>query len=113
MRADGPAEVEADEVNEVVDLKRAAVLGDPIVCVEIVTQDERGQGALPFKVLPSPKEPTQAQRDRHNMSLSIRGLVPDMRGDTTPQRPSPVAYAGARPRSSLARWRLRIRQEYR
>ena len=33
----------------------------------MVTLDERGQGALPFKMLPSPKEPTQAQRERHNI----------------------------------------------
>ena len=56
-----------DEDDAVVDLKRAAVLGEPIVGIEQVTLDERGQGAVNFKILPSPKEPTPAQRERHNI----------------------------------------------
>ena len=43
-----------------IDLKKAAVLGDPIVGVEVITQDHRGQGAIAARPLPSPREPTQA-----------------------------------------------------
>ena len=50
------------------DLKKIAVLGDMIVGEEAVTLDERGQGALAARVLPSPKEPTQAAIDRHNIT---------------------------------------------
>ena len=65
------AEVEAApqvvDQDNVVDLKKEAVLGDLIVGVESVTLDARGQGALPVRILPSPKEPTQAEIDRHNV----------------------------------------------
>ena len=53
---------------EVKNLKDWAVLSEPIVGVEVVTLDERGQGALPPKELPSPKEPTPAARARHNLT---------------------------------------------
>ena len=51
-----------------IDLKKMAVLGEPIVGIEAVTLDEKGQGALPARALPSPKEPTPAERDRHNLT---------------------------------------------
>ena len=55
--------------DEVVDLKRAAVLGDPIVGVEAITYDDaHGKGALPARPLPSPREPSQAEIDRHNLT---------------------------------------------
>ena len=57
-----------DEAEVVVDLSKEAVLGEPIVGVEVVTLDSQGQGALPARALPSPKEPTQAERDRHNLT---------------------------------------------
>ena len=49
------------------DVSKVAVLGEPVVGIEMVTLDERGPGARPFKILPSPKQPTQAQIDRHNI----------------------------------------------
>ena len=49
------------------DLKKVAVLGEPIVGVESVTLDEHGQGGLAPRILPSPREPTQAEIDRHNV----------------------------------------------
>ena len=57
MDSDGP-----------IDLKKAAVLGDPIVGIEVVTLDHRGQGGIAAVQLPSPKEPTQAAIDRHNLT---------------------------------------------
>ena len=51
-----------------IDLRKVAVLGEPIVGIESVSYDERGQGALPAKGPPSPKEPAQAARDRHNLT---------------------------------------------
>ena len=53
---------------EVRTLKEWAVLSEPIVGVEVVTLDERGQGALPPQALPAPKEPTPAVRARHNLT---------------------------------------------
>ena len=44
---DAVAKLEVED--EVVDVKRAAVLGEPVVGVEIVTLDERGPGALPLQ----------------------------------------------------------------
>ena len=61
--AQGPEQVDEEEV---VDTRKVAVLGEPIVGVDAVTFDERGQGALQAEGLPSPKEPTQAARDKHN-----------------------------------------------
>ena len=49
--------------DDVVDLKGVAVLGDPVVGVEVVTLDERGPGALRVRPLPSPQEPTPAERE--------------------------------------------------
>ena len=62
---DGEPLVDEDEV---VDLKKAAVLGDLVVGTEAVTLNHRGQGALKARVLPSPKEPTQAAIDAHNIT---------------------------------------------
>ena len=53
--------------DEVVNLEEVAVLGDKIVGTEIVTLDERGPGALKVQPLPSPQEPTPAERERHNV----------------------------------------------
>ena len=50
------------------DLKGVAVWGDPIVGTDVVTYDERGPGALVATPLPSPKEPTPAARERHNLT---------------------------------------------
>ena len=51
------------------DLKGSAMLGEPIVGVEVVTYDEKqGQGAFAARPLPSPKGPRQAEIDRHNMT---------------------------------------------
>ena len=58
----------AADGDEAIDLKKAAVLGEPIVGVEAITLDHRGRGALPARPLPSPKEPTQAAIDRHNLT---------------------------------------------
>ena len=56
------------EVDDVVDLKGTAVLGEPIVGEEVVTFDERGPGALSARPLPSPKQPTPAQVALHNLT---------------------------------------------
>ena len=60
------AAVAAEEAG-VIDLRRAAVLGEPIVGNEMVTLDKRGSGAVPFRILPSPRQPTPAQIERHNI----------------------------------------------
>ena len=49
------------------DLKKAAVLGEPIVGIESVTLDHRGQGARSARILPSPKELSPAEIARHNI----------------------------------------------
>ena len=54
--------------DDVVDLKGTAVLGEPIVGIEVVTHDERGQGALAARPLPTPKQPTPAQIAQHNLT---------------------------------------------
>ena len=54
--------------DQVADLKAHAALGEAIVGVEAVTFDARGQGALSPRALPAPKEPSQAERDRHNLT---------------------------------------------
>ena len=59
--------VEPESIDEEVDFKEA-VLGDPIVGTEVVTRDDRGQGALSPRGLPSPKEPTPAARELHNLT---------------------------------------------
>ena len=56
------------EADDVIDLKGTAILGEPIVGTEVVTLDERGQGALPARALPSPKQPTPAQVALHNLT---------------------------------------------
>ena len=50
------------------DLKGVAVLGDPIVGVEVVTYDARGPGALPARALPSPNETAPAARAAHKLT---------------------------------------------
>ena len=52
----------------VLDLRKVAVLGEPIVGQEVVTLDEHGPGAIKARGLPSPKEPTQAARDLHYLT---------------------------------------------
>ena len=59
-----PSVIDRDDV---VDLKKEAVLGEVSVGVEAVTLDQRGQGALKARILPSPREPTHAEIDRHNV----------------------------------------------
>ena len=59
--------VQEDE-EPVADLQRHGVLGKPIVGIEVVTHDHRGQGALAAKPLPAPKAPTPAARARHNLT---------------------------------------------
>ena len=53
-----PVEVKL-ECDDVVDLRNAAVLGDPVAGKDVVTLDERGPGALVARALPSPKQPHQ------------------------------------------------------
>ena len=65
---DAHAEVDVALDDEVHDLKGVAELGDPIVGTEVVTLDARGPGALAATPLPSPKEPTPAARERHNLT---------------------------------------------
>ena len=57
-----------DDNDGPIDLKRAAVLGEPTVGIEAVTWDHRGQGGIAARPLPSPKELTQAAIDRHNLT---------------------------------------------
>ena len=57
-----------DVTDTVADLRGVAVLGDPIVGVEVVTLDHRGPGAIQATALPSPKEPTPAQREKHHLT---------------------------------------------
>ena len=59
--------IEPESIDEEVDFKQA-VLGDPIIGTDIVVKDDRGQGALSPRALPSPKEPTPAERERHNLT---------------------------------------------
>ena len=66
--ADGSVAAQLEDDKDLVkDLKGSAVLGDLIVGTEAVTLDSRGKGAPAARVLPSPKEPTQAAIDRHNV----------------------------------------------
>ena len=65
----------AGDADEVVNLQEVAVLGDKIVGVEVVTHDEHGRGALAVNPLPSPQEPTPAERERHNVSGHIKYAV--------------------------------------
>ena len=65
---DGQRDVVEAEDDFVRDLKGVALLGDPIVGVEIVTLDERGPGAVAARALPSPNEPTPAARAAHNLT---------------------------------------------
>ena len=65
----GDGQVVVGELDDTgVDLKGTAVLGDPIVGVDIVTFDENGPGARAARALPSPREPTPAQRAAHNLT---------------------------------------------
>ena len=64
----GRTEVDSDLDDVVHDLKGVAVLGDPIVGTDVVTYDDRGPGALVATPLPSPKEPTPAAREKHNLT---------------------------------------------
>ena len=59
--------IEPEPVDEEVDF-RQAVLGDPIVGTAVIVSDSRGQGAVSPRTLPSPKEPTPAARERHNLT---------------------------------------------
>ena len=52
----------------VADPRGVAVLGEPIVGVEVVTLDEKGPGVIQAKALPSLKEPTPAARALHNLT---------------------------------------------
>ena len=63
----GPSEAVGGEVDDdyVLDPKGIAILGDPIVGVEVVTLDERGPGALAARALASPNEPTPADLRRY------------------------------------------------
>ena len=66
-----PSSVKDDaglEADDVVELKGTAVWGEPIVGAEVVMYDERGQGALQARALPSPKQPTPAQIALHNLT---------------------------------------------
>ena len=54
--------------DEVRDLKGVTVRGEPVIGTAVITLDERGQGARPAIPLPSPKEPTQAAREIHNLT---------------------------------------------
>ena len=56
------------DADNVVDLKGSAALGEPIVGVEVITLDERGQGALPARPLPAPKQPAPEQVALHNLT---------------------------------------------
>lgn len=58
----------ADDDDFVQDIKRVAVLGDPIVGLEVIPLDEHGPGALPARALASPPAPTPAQRAAHNLT---------------------------------------------
>ena len=68
----GPASKQAADTklsrDDVTDLKGTAVWGEPFVGVEVVTLDERGEGALPARPLPSPKQPTPHQVALHNLT---------------------------------------------
>ena len=65
----GEAGAQVVDEDHVVDLKNAAVLGDSIVGIEAITYDDKtGKGALFARPLPSPKEPSQAEIDRHNLT---------------------------------------------
>ena len=66
----GQSEAVGGEVDDdyVLDPKGIAILGDPIVGVEVVTLDERGPGALAARALASPNEPTPAARAAHNLT---------------------------------------------
>ena len=75
LKVMGPAGKEVDVQDEdvledeVPDVSKYAVLGEPIVGRESVTYSEKtGQGALQVKPLPSPKEPTAAEKARHNIT---------------------------------------------
>ena len=70
---DGAEGVEAEPVVdvEVKNLKDFAVLGEPIVGIDKVVLDDRGQGALPPKMMPSPNEPTPAARALHRDPASF------------------------------------------
>ena len=52
----------------VLDVKKHAVLDEATVGVEAVVLDGRGQGALTPRPLPTPKEPTAAAREKHNLT---------------------------------------------
>ena len=63
--------------DEIKNLKDHAVLGERIVGIEKVTLDERGQGALSPRMMPSPREPTPAARARASQfdTFTLRALV--------------------------------------
>ena len=66
----GQGEVSEQDLDEefVADLKGVAVLGEPIVGVELVTLDANGPGALAAHALASPNEPTPAAMAAHNLT---------------------------------------------
>ena len=57
--------VQPESLDGPADLKQA-VLGEPIIGVDPDAEDHRGKTALQPHVLPGPKEPTAAERERHN-----------------------------------------------
>ena len=67
MDSENTATTGVTDLDDVVaNLSDVAVLGDKIVGLEAVTFDEHGPGVLPVRPLPSPQEPTPAERERHN-----------------------------------------------
>ena len=62
------AEVVSEDDDLVAGLKGVAVLGEPIVGVEVVTLDHTGPGALVARGLPSPNEQTPAARAAQNLT---------------------------------------------
>ena len=57
------------------DLRGVDALDYPIVGTDAATLDHRGPGVIAATPLPSPKEPTPAARERHNLTHALRGLV--------------------------------------
>ena len=74
---------------EVRNIRDSAVLSEPIVGVDKVVLDERGQGALSPRMLPAPKEPTPAARAKHNLThMPYEAWCPCLR-QSSPSKFSP------------------------